>query len=865
MSVPYTFANQSGNIPLSELDANFSTLANAVPAYANTAGTATAAITAQTAQTVTNNAQPSITSVGTLTSVSVSGNVTTSGFFLGNGSLLTGLQSQSAASLLIGNTLSSNVLFSSLTTVGTLANLSVTGNVSVAGNVTGNYVLGNGSLLTGIVTSSNASNITGNTLSSNVLFSSLTTVGTLANLTVTGNITAPYFIGNGSLLTGVSPGATGASGLTGATGIGATGFTGATGTPGLTGFVGATGLQGATGLGATGASGVIGLRGATGIDGLQGPQGDPGLPGATGASGVQGIQGATGATYDLYSNTAQTVSTGLKSWTTTTTDANSTYIAGSRVRAVYDNGSAWMEGNVYSFSGANLTITIDTTYGSGTVTPWNFSVAGIQGATGSVGPSGATGLGYVLNSTSNVEVTLASARTFTTTFNTNLSAYYTNMYVRASYNLDPDIYIDGIITSISGTTLVMDPLIISGSGYYSDWSFSVAGLQGATGLTGATGQAITGPGYAGLTSTTTRTLSAPATLAFVVNASAGNSAFVAGDRVRCISSGTSVYWGDGSLDSYIGTDFIVSIDTVSSAGNGQVINDWTFSIAGLQGATGVQGATGSGATGLTGATGASGLQGEIGSTGATGATGVQGNIGATGARGSTGLVGPTGPTGATGVDGATGAFTGVLTANMDGMGYSVSNIGTFEAGNLSMLGNITSIGFISAAGNVLTANSLVIAGGLGGNITGANVITANIFSASGTITGGGFTSTGLISTSGNIVGGNILPGYLSTTGNIVGNGSTSNIERFNIGFSFPGTGVFTTLNTLNDYNASGNVIIGNPNFLTLSVFTATALTAITGTVGAIASVSDSPTSGGRLAFWDTTNSRWSYVSDNSAV
>jgi hypothetical protein len=122
MSVPYTFANQSGNIPLSELDANFSTLSSAVPPYANAAGTATTAITAQTAATVTNNAQPSITSVGTLTSVSVSGNVSTSEFFLGNGSLLTGLQSQSAASLLIGNTLSSNVLFSSLTTVGNLAN-----------------------------------------------------------------------------------------------------------------------------------------------------------------------------------------------------------------------------------------------------------------------------------------------------------------------------------------------------------------------------------------------------------------------------------------------------------------------------------------------------------------------------------------------------------------------------------------------------------------------------------------------------------------------------------------------------------------------------------------------------------------------
>jgi hypothetical protein len=81
------------------------TVANAT--YAVTAGSAT------TAGTVTANAQPNITSVGTLTSVSISGNTTA-------GNLLTG------------------------------------GIVSATGNVTGNYFVGNGSQLTGIVASSNA-------------------------------------------------------------------------------------------------------------------------------------------------------------------------------------------------------------------------------------------------------------------------------------------------------------------------------------------------------------------------------------------------------------------------------------------------------------------------------------------------------------------------------------------------------------------------------------------------------------------------------------------------------------------------------------------------------------------------------------
>jgi hypothetical protein len=61
MTVPYTFANQTGNIALSELDANFAN----VKAATDTAGTVTA------------SAQPVITSVGQLTSLTVSGNIRT--------------------------------------------------------------------------------------------------------------------------------------------------------------------------------------------------------------------------------------------------------------------------------------------------------------------------------------------------------------------------------------------------------------------------------------------------------------------------------------------------------------------------------------------------------------------------------------------------------------------------------------------------------------------------------------------------------------------------------------------------------------------------------------------------------------------
>ena len=85
MTVPYTFANQSGNVPASELDANF----------------ANVKASADTAVVVTANAQPNITSVGTLTTLSVTGNIAGS-YLYGNGSQLTGISSGVQSSITNG-------------------------------------------------------------------------------------------------------------------------------------------------------------------------------------------------------------------------------------------------------------------------------------------------------------------------------------------------------------------------------------------------------------------------------------------------------------------------------------------------------------------------------------------------------------------------------------------------------------------------------------------------------------------------------------------------------------------------------------------------------------------------------------------
>ena len=128
--------------------------------------------------------------------VSAVGNITAN-YFVGNGSQLTGID---ATLIQNGNSnvkvyANSNVTTSvnGTSNVLVIANTGayVTGIISATGNVTGNYFFGNGSQLTGVAASSvNAGNLVGDTLSSNVLYSSLTAVGTLANLAVTGNTTA---------------------------------------------------------------------------------------------------------------------------------------------------------------------------------------------------------------------------------------------------------------------------------------------------------------------------------------------------------------------------------------------------------------------------------------------------------------------------------------------------------------------------------------------------------------------------------------------------------------------------------------------------------------------------------------------------
>jgi hypothetical protein len=161
--------------------------------------------TATTAATVTTNAQPNITSVGTLSGLTVGPNSSivlsgTAGYLKANS--LQGHDGSQTIYLHYGEVGGAAGIATNLT-VGTTGSGSLTANgtISASGNITGNYFIGNGSQLTGI-TATTAATVTTDAQPN------ITSVGTLSSLSVSGNITggnlstAGRVVSTGNIVTG---------------------------------------------------------------------------------------------------------------------------------------------------------------------------------------------------------------------------------------------------------------------------------------------------------------------------------------------------------------------------------------------------------------------------------------------------------------------------------------------------------------------------------------------------------------------------------------------------------------------------------------------------------------------------------------
>ena len=150
--------------------------------------------------TLTTAAQPNITSVGTLTSLGVNGTVTAvaftanTGVFTGNGSGLSAIAGANVTGTVATATTAGTVTTAAqpnITSVGTLTSLAVTGNISGA-NLTGNHY-GNGSALSSITGANVTGTVANATFATNAgtvttaAQPNITSVGTLTGLTVSGN------------------------------------------------------------------------------------------------------------------------------------------------------------------------------------------------------------------------------------------------------------------------------------------------------------------------------------------------------------------------------------------------------------------------------------------------------------------------------------------------------------------------------------------------------------------------------------------------------------------------------------------------------------------------------------------------------
>ena len=190
--------------------------------------------------------------------------------------------------------------------------------------------------------------------------------------------------------------------------------------------------------------------------------------------------------------------------------ANLAYSIGQRVRFIASGGTAWMEGVLQAYSGTSMTVVVDQISGSGSYANWQLSADVI--------PTSATSLSVGLGS-----------KTFTTA--TGLP-YVVGSRVRVSSNGGAS-YMEGAVTSYSGTSMIVAVDIAIGSGTYTNWQLSSerAAIDAVSPATGP------------------RQFTVAAGLPYAVNT-----------RVH-FSADAGGAWMEGVITAYTGTQMTVAVDT----------------------------------------------------------------------------------------------------------------------------------------------------------------------------------------------------------------------------------------------------------------------------------------------------------------
>ena len=814
----FTFNKNTNTLTVTNISANGALLTNisggsvtgtvANASYATSAGTATSATTAAT---VTTAAQTAITSVGTLTSLDITGNLsagnanlgnlTVSNFFSGSGNNLSNIQ---------GSNVSGQVGYANV--ANSVAGGNVSGAVTYAATanaVAGSNVMGAVGLANYATTANSVAggNVTGEVSTANIAWRvsnasqpNITSVGTLANLSVTGNITggnanlgnavtANFFIGNGSSLTGIAAVsanyiANGNSNVTIPTANGNVNISVAN----TANVVVITG----TGVNIAGTANITGNVSAPYFIGngafLTGVDTTPANI-SNGNSNVN-IPTANGNVNFSVSNVANIlVITGTGANLTGTLNVSGDATVGNIVTGTGTGGN---------ITGANI-ISANTLTASGNITAGNANLGNAVTANYFIGNFYGT----------------ANLATYATTANGvaggNVSGEVAtaNLAWRVSNASQPNITSLGTLTglAVTGDTILTGNLTVSGSFEYANvTSFRVKDPIIEQGGNTAGGALTTNDGFD------------RGQLLHYYSGSSAVDAFMGWDN----SNAEFAFGSNVSITSEVATfNTFGNVRAGFFIGNGSALTGVTALSANYiaNGNSNVNIPTANGNVNIS----ASNVANVVVITGTgvnvAGTANITGNVNAPYFIGNGAFL--------TGVDTTPAnisngnsqvnipAGNGNITVNVAG----VSNTVVFSNAGVNVAG------YVTATGN-LTAGNIIAGTGTGGNITNANVIGANTFTASGNITSGNANLGNAVTANYFIGNGSSLTGIVAVSANYIANGNSNvNIASSNGNITVSVTGVSNTVvfsnvgvNIAGYANITGNVnapyFIGNGAFLT---------------------------------------------------
>jgi hypothetical protein len=166
-------------------------------------------------------------------------------------------------------------------------------------------------------------------------------------------------------------------------------------------------------------------------------------------------------------------------------------IGGWNPRGAWANATAYAVRDMVSSGGNNYVAnTAHTSSGSIDLVKFTLIAAtGATGTTGTTGTTGATGAGYTATSTTSLTMALGLA-----TFTTQAGLAYTpGARVRASSVADSTVYLEGVVTSYSGTTLVIAADVATSSTVVASWNINIAGTPASSAaVTPAVRQTVSG-------------------------------------------------------------------------------------------------------------------------------------------------------------------------------------------------------------------------------------------------------------------------------------------------------------------------------------------------------------------------------------